>query len=507
MKKAVWFLSLLAIIFVVYSFVKQDKEHSSNISFNDSERIKESESKIPVPPSGKQITIEVSSPVKLSESTVSGTLISGYSKDNTLVFSAGFPKTWNSYSASSALGEIHLFVRTPNMDSKFVAMPRSISDLHSAYIEKKDNRLFLFDAPDGGYYPLKESKDDQYIFDKDKISIEPEKFKNLGYEYSFGESNNGDWVVKACKTIEPDKCDEIATTPKAVVFVYGGNEINTVAVTNRGDVLFHNQNGWCRGEKIDEAVKCNKNATAFNTIYKTQLYSSIKTQDGTLLGEYPTGRFWKLGDGEIYPTNQSPYNEYGEEYHNLELQSISMFCGDLYAGFWPLGEIWMRSLESNVWKKIYGLFPSHTELSSKEIPYFSIIKSGKYVYYLENEFFGQRATSMVNYKNSLFVASGNLGAWNKDIPKPTFMSDDQINEYGLIHSKTDSNCLTAIANDNLKVKITIDSNNIFVYNNSEEIAQTKLHDFDIKKIDYFVVGDGVFGKITDKDLSVSFKKE
>ncbi|MEZ5692024.1 MAG: hypothetical protein R3D71_10235 [Rickettsiales bacterium] len=460
------------------------------------------ENKISVPTSGNKITINVSSPTKLIDSTISGTIISAYSKDNKLVFSAGFPLTWNTYSASSALGEIHMFVRTPNMDSEFIALPRTIESLRSAYVIKSDEKLFLFDAPDGDYYPLKDSKIGKYIFDNNPVKISPEPFKNIGYQYSYGAEKNGDWVVKACKLSKPNDCNKIATTPKSIVFAYGGNELNTVAVTNRGDVLFHNRQGWCRGKKTsDGGVKCDKQAKDFDALYKTQLYSSIRAKDGTLLGEYPTGRFWKLGDGIITPTPLSPYDD--TEHKNRELQSVSMFCGDLYAGFWPQGEVWEKPLESNGWIKTKRLF-SHPVVKDGDVPYLSNLESGNNGKYPAYSFFGQRATSMVNYKNSLFISSSNLGGWSKDIPKPSFMTDSQANEYGRIYSKTDSNCLTTVIDSNVNLVITIDSNSMSVTNNGKEIAKTNLHDFDIKQIDYFTIGDGIFGKISDENIDVNF---
>lgn len=459
---------------------------------------------INAPDTEREITIEVSSPAKLVESTVSGTIISGYSKDNQLVFAAGFPKTWNTYSASSSLGEIHLFVRTPKMDSAFITLPRTIEKLHSAYVVKENKKLFLFDAPDGGYYPLKNLSGREYIFDNKPVSVSQDLFKNLGYQYSYGASDSGKWVVRACKITAPDNCDEIATTPRSVVFVYGGNELNTVAVTNRGDVLFHNRQGWCRGEKTSDGVKCNKNVASFDTLYKTQLYSSINTQDGTLLGGYPAGRFWLLGDRTLKPTTLSPYSE--AKHNNLELQSVSLFCGDLYAGFWPQGEVWKKNLGKTLWKKTTRFFSHPQNIKFNEIPYSEYLYSKKYGNYDNAGFFGQRATSMVNYKNSLFISSGNLGGWNKDIPNPSFLNTDQINEYGLIHTKTDSNCLTTVIDSNIAMKINIDSNNISVYNNAAKVAETKLHDFDINQIDHFYIGEGVFGTLSDKEISVQVIK-
>jgi hypothetical protein len=453
---------------------------------------------ISIPDIGKEIAIEVSFPGKLSESTISGTIISGYSKDNKLIFSAGLPLTWNTYYASQP-GEIHLFVRTPSMDSSFTALPRTLDFVHSAYILKADGNIFLYDAPNSAYYQMKEDSENKYTVDKKPALPSPETFRNIGYSYTNGHEKSDDWI-SACLLSNADMCDKIAILPSSIIFAYGGNNTNTVAVTNRGEVLFHNSQGWCRGEKIKDGFKCNRDNLSPVPNKGLQLYSSIKTEDGTLLGGYPTGRFWLLGDGILQPTSFSPYSE--AKARNLELQSVSLFCGDLYAGFWPLGEIWQKSPENNIWNKTKRLFSHPLEVDSGESPYSEQLKASNLNIYPNHEFLGQRVTSMANHKNSLFAASGNLGGWVNDTTSPPFLNDFQINEYGLIYVKTDSNCLTTVIDGNIAMKIIIDSNNISVYNDGAEIARTKLHDFDIKQIDHFQIGQGVFGPISDKSINV-----
>ena len=44
-----------------------------------------------------------------------------------------------------------------------------------------------------------------------------------------------------------------------------------------------------------------------------------------------------------------------------------------------------------------------------------------------------------------------------------------------------------------------------VSDNGKKIAETKLHDFNINDIDHFVVGEGVFGSLSDKKVSVKIK--
>lgn len=288
----------------------------------------------------------------------------------------------------------------------------------------------------------------------------------------------------------------------SVVFAFGGNEHSTVAVTNTGDVLFHSKNGWCRGEKNGAGYKCSVNATKPVEGRGWQIYSSIKTNEGTLFGEYPTGRFWKLGNGTLIPTQLSPYSK--NKHNNLELQSVSLFCGDLYAGFWPHGEVWRKPLESKNWEKSHRLF-SHPSLWIEGlIPYrLSMFLFKGFKGFKSSAFLGQRVTSMANHQNSLFLVSGNYGRWDNKVSDPWFLTKKQINEYGLVHYKTDSNCLTTYTGDRLNIRIILSSESIIVFDNGKRIAETKLHDFNINEIDHFEIGDGVFGSLSDKKVRVT----
>jgi hypothetical protein len=112
---------------------------------------------------------------------------------------------------------------------------------------------------------------------------------------------------------------------------------------------------------------------------------------------------------------------------------------------------------------------------------------------------------MANDQNSLFVTAGNYGGWNNNIPDPWFLTKEQIDEYGLVHSKTESNCLTTYLNDQLRLKIILKSDRLIVYDNGNKVAETKLHDFNINKIDHFKIGEGVFGTLSDKKVCVKIE--
>ncbi len=454
----------------------------------------------------KPIAITITSPNTITASTVSGTVVAGYSKEGTLLFSAGFPLKWNTYTANTP-GELSMFVRTKNMDTPFRKIPRASSqDFHNAYLTKSRDGVLVFE-PKGGMYKIDESEGGYAIAEK-STPRGAELFRNLGYEYSFGDDTSTSTVsmpLNACRLTPPLACERMDVAYGSVIFAYGGNDINTVAVTNQGDVLFHSAQGWCRGEKNGESFRCRKGAPIPESRGGWQLYSSIKTSDGTLMGEYPTGRFWKLGDGELIPTSLSPYSDASAS--NIELQSVSLFCGELHAGFYPNGEIWRRRLEDGKWEKIYQLFSHPGNHNGGKVPYRDMLVSGKFSMYGNGSFFGQRATSMVRHQNSLFIASGNLGEWGKDVPIPPFMTKEQFDEYGLVHYKTDTNCLnTILPEDELSLRIELSSDAIRLFQKGKKIAETSLHDFDVGRLDRFEVGNGVHGTLSDKQMRVEIER-
>jgi hypothetical protein len=57
-------------------------------------------------------------------------------------------------------------------------------------------------------------------------------------------------------------------------------------------------------------------------------------------------------------------------------------------------------------------------------------------------FFAQRITALIPFGDSLYLATSNLGRWNIDIPKPTFLSEKSILDYGAIHKIYKEGCMT-----------------------------------------------------------------
>ena len=443
-----------------------------------------------------ELIIRISSPNPINTSTLNGTLFSAYSTDKTLLFSAGFPHTWNTYYANVP-GQLHAFVRTNNEQKKISTITQPNYKIHSSYVVNTVNGLFLNDTANKLQYSVELDQSGQYTLIKPSNTFQPEPFKHNDYQYS-----DSDGVVTACEVNNLNHCDTIKINKDTWVFAYAGNKTNSVAITNWGDVLFHTQNGWCRGEKIKNKFVCNKKDLGLLDTYRgMQMYSSIQTDEGTFLGEWPTGRLWKLGDGELVPTSDGPYNE--DTYNNLELQSLGLFCGDLYAGYWPFGEVWKKSWGESKWIKVYQLF-SHPNLNLVgNIPYLDLLIQMNDSTYSSKAFFGQRATSMAIYQNSLFISSGNLNSWSSFVPDPSFLSSEQINEYGTLHYISNPNCITTQVEDTVNLVVKLSSDKLVIYNNGMKIAETNLENFNLSDIATINKSTGVFGPLSDHEMVIN----
>jgi hypothetical protein len=155
----------------------------------------------------------------------------------------------------------------------------------------------------------------------------------------------------------------------------------------------------------------------------------------TLIGEWPTGRLYEF-DGEVLrPFNivQPPFAT-GERL-GYEAQSMAEYCGDLFVGYWPRGEIWRRDRSTGKWSLAVRLF-SHPIETEPVIPYFDRPSDG-----LHSAFYGQRVTALIPLGYSLYAASSNLNLWPTGY-EPEIITQDQAAEYGALYRLTIPGCET-----------------------------------------------------------------
>ncbi len=195
-------------------------------------------------------------------------------------------------------------------------------------------------------------------------------------------------------------------------------------------------NKWCRMSRDENVVFiCNANEPMVTTPRKIQFYSSIKYQGLTLLGEWPTGSIYTFDGQVLQPsTYWTPPPLRARERSGYEAQSMAIYCGDLFVGYWPKGEIWRFNHSKNQWEFFTRVFTDDNK--NGVIPFLNRDSDA-----LPGAFFGQRVTALVPYKDSLFVATSNLWDWtpDKSIPSTPLLKPE---EYGKIHKIYKPGCWT-----------------------------------------------------------------
>jgi hypothetical protein len=120
--------------------------------------------------------------------------------------------------------------------------------------------------------------------------------------------------------------------------------------------------------------------------------------------------------------------------HGYEAQTFAEYCGDLFVGYWPKGEIWRYSRVERKWVYFRRLF---TESSGEEFyPW-----SDRPLDDLDRAFFGQRVTSLIPLKDSLYAVTSNLNGWHADL-EINSLTSEQVDEYGALWEIKGVDCYT-----------------------------------------------------------------
>ena len=263
-----------------------------------------------------------------------------------------------------------------------------------------------------------------------------------GYEISTVNSN----AIQACH-IKDKSCNYIEIKQNTYLLAVAEKNNSIIAVTNFGDVLLFKEDKWCRMTKYGEIFKCNLSATKVEHPKGYQFYSSIKFENNTLLGEWPTGRIFEF-DGEIMaPFVNSPdksrFNRYSKNY---EAQSMAVYCGDLFVGYWPYGEIYRFDSISRKWSRFARLFKSPEIFRfpkiGEPIPYSRLLSKKYPNNEFSSAFLGQRVSALIPYGDSLYAITSNLNSWNQSTSEINFITEQEKRQYGALHKITSPGCFT-----------------------------------------------------------------
>jgi hypothetical protein len=232
--------------------------------------------------------------------------------------------------------------------------------------------------------------------------------------------------ISACRD---NACESIDIFEGTFPYVYAAARQSVLVGTNYGDVLLFKDSTWCR-MAVDEAgvYRCPKDTVLpAKTQPSNQFYSSLTLQGKTLVGEYPTGLLYEFDGSSLFLADM-PQPEHLPR--DAESQSIAFYCGDIYVGYWPSGEV--LRFDGKKWhepirlfsKSFSGTYPHQREAEEAGLPY---------------NFFGRRAQALVPYQDSLYAAASSKSAWYVDTPAEI---GEDANEYGVVHRIWKPGCST-----------------------------------------------------------------
>lgn len=355
--------------------------------------------------------------------------------------------TWQTYCASEK-NYWHSWQDGVKREYQISELPRFNNNFHSGYGFIKDGNLYFRNLGTGEDFLFKKNSFKKNI---DKISC-PNSSWN-GYVFKHDKASG---IIKACTISHPQSCVSITVFPKTSPYVYAEANNAVIAITNFGDAVIFRDGHWCRTVMINDVYSCSDKAIMLTKPREIQFYSSIKYQNKTLVGEWPTGRIYEFDGYTLKVSSLSP-PQFSSRINEYEAQSMANYCGDLFVGYWPYGEIMRMDGHTKKWSLFTRLFSNpQKNISLEVIPYKSILtKSLAFSdLFLEKNkqklpdspyFLGQRITSLITYEKALYAVTSNLRSWTPDI-SINFLTLDQISEYGKIYKISSDGCITTHGN-------------------------------------------------------------
>jgi hypothetical protein len=202
-----------------------------------------------------------------------------------------------------------------------------------------------------------------------------------------------------------------------------------------------------------------------------QVYSTLNTENGLLLGQYPTGEMFEYASGQLKRLEGWPPVMPGVRSAARELQTLAIYGGDIYAGVWPWGELWRRDLSTNEWQFVGRMF-THPEPTDKTThPYENETKALNPV----ANIWGQRVTSLVPLGDSLYISTSAKTSKPFE-PKYEFLAGSKHLEYGTVYRYRKPGCLAVPITWNerpLELEFHIASNSIDVRQDGRLLKTTK----------------------------------
>jgi hypothetical protein len=258
--------------------------------------------------------------------------------------------TWQTYCGSEP-GRVHRWERTSG-ELTVERLPVVSPTFRSGYAFARDGHLIARDLESG----------EQFSFDSDANSfapVAPERcIQFVTATHFFVQELD---QVAACP-IAGGECKIILIFEGTFPYVFAEHNGHVLAATNWGEVLIFDGTNWCRASRSGDTYRCDPNEPMVTDPSGVQFYSSINYMGKTLVGEFPTGRLYEFDAVELRPAEilQPPFVT--GEGPGYEAQSMAEYCGDLFVGYYPRGEIAGRAIGR--WPSTFSLIRSAPSPSS-----------------------------------------------------------------------------------------------------------------------------------------------
>lgn len=263
----------------------------------------------------------------------------------------------------------------------------------------------------------------QFVFEdhgfREAASVTCPSFSANGYGFTWR-----DGFIDACRDTH---CISIAVKTATMPFTYAAANGGVLVGTSHGDVLLFRGERWCRMGKVNGEWSCPPgDILPIVTEPSNQLYSSISISGGeALVGEFPTGALFQF-DGKTlkaWHIDPPPNRSFASE-----SQTMAYYCGELYVGYWPEGEIWRHTQAG--WDGPIRLFSTPAEPA---FPFMDTATDNGLVV----NFFGRRVPSMIVKDGVLYAMTSSKTLWPADIGNPI---GDAANEYGALWRLSRDGC-------------------------------------------------------------------
>lgn len=445
-----------------------------------------------------------------------------------LLFGAGFPATYNTRLQSDRY-QMQFFVRPLKLKKQYElsTYPRPTNmfaqsylysignNIHMAYLHHNDmsikNNLWLDDQanPRQGSNniiflrgkPLT-LRDDKLLYDN-KVILNLSDSKKTDNKYNFLYYANGHIFLSLhTKTnssiiaipwspypdsspVNLDNAISLNTIKRfSVVYSFGQFNNEVLACTNTGGIYSFKNKKW--------KVIRNPNGKSY------QVYSIINYNNHLLMGQYPSGNLLEYDGDKIITHDNWPPVPKDASPTARELQTTSIYRGELFVGVWPWAELWRLDPDTSKWIAMGRLFKSPSVTINPVHPYEEeAIASGS-----GRNVLGQRITSMIPLENSLLIGTSWKGGENTlDEYKFTLLNKEQREEYGSIHRlKMPGNLSGTLRwkDKPIKLKFVAQGNEMAIWQDGIKIAAAQINPKLLKDIQEYELqlGKGLFGKFS-----------